>query len=63
VAAGLLAARRGVWLDEEPAKARALLGEDAWELVRPGREPPRDRYGPGIDAARLERVLRSLETV
>jgi hypothetical protein len=61
IAGGLLAARRGVVLDQEPDRARALLGEDAWALVRPGLEPPRDRYGPGIHPAELDRALTALE--
>jgi hypothetical protein len=63
VAAGLLAARRGVLLDRDPARARALLGEEAWELVRADREPPRDRHGPGIPPDRLARVVDALESV
>jgi hypothetical protein len=63
IAGGLLAARRGVMLDQEPDRARALLGEDAWALVQPDLEPPRDRYGPGIQAAGLERVLTALEAL
>jgi hypothetical protein len=63
IAVGLLAVRRGVDLDREPARARALLGEETWELVRLDREPPHDRYGPGIEAAALGRVIGSLEAL
>jgi hypothetical protein len=59
----LLAAGRGVSLDRQPERARQLLGEETWELVRADREPPRDPRGPGLDRARLERVLTSLESL
>jgi hypothetical protein len=61
VAGGLLAARRGVDLDREPARARAILGDEAWELVRAERVPPDDRSAPGIDTAALRRVVTALE--
>ena len=33
-------ARRGISLDRQPDRAQALLGAQAWELVRPDREAP-----------------------
>ncbi len=57
----LLAARRGVDLDRSPARARELLGDETWALVRADREPPTDPRGPGLDRAALESVLASLE--
>jgi hypothetical protein len=63
IAGGLLAARRGVLLDQEPDRARTLLGEETWSLVRPGLQPPSDRYGPGIRPAELGRVLAALEAL
>jgi hypothetical protein len=63
VAAGLLSSRRGVSLEASPDRARAMLGEEAWELVRPGRPAPEDRLGPGIPAHELERVVDALEAV
>ena len=33
--------RRGIDLDEAPERAEALLGPDAWELVRPDRTAER----------------------
>jgi hypothetical protein len=59
----LLAAGRGVSLDRQPERARQLLGEETWELVRADREPPCDPRGPGLDRARLERILASLESL
>jgi hypothetical protein len=61
VAAGLLEGRRGVALDEEPERARRLLGEETWDLVRADRSAPADRHGPGMPAEALERVVVSLE--
>ena len=63
VATGLLAVRRGVSLDRQPERARELLGAETWELVRPDREPPVDRAGPGIDTPALRRVVGSLEAL
>lgn len=56
-----LAAKHHVDLDLRPAAARALLGEEAWELVRPDRPAPRDRTGPGLERARLRSVIDALE--
>jgi hypothetical protein len=61
VAAGLLEGRHGVVLDEEPDRARRLLGDETWELVRADRSVPADRHGPGMPADALERVVVSLE--
>lgn len=61
IAEARLAVRRGLALDS-PA-ARAALGEEAWELLRPEREPPEDRFAPGIDAERLRRIVERLENL
>jgi hypothetical protein len=63
IADGLLAVRHGIDLDRQPDKARALLGEAAWELARPERPPPADRSATGISTAELRRVVESLETL
>jgi len=60
-ASALLATRRGVDLEREPARAAAVLGPDVWELVRPDRSPPEDRHEPGVDLDRLDRALTALE--
>ncbi len=59
----LLSSRRGIDLDGEPAAARQALGEDAWEIVRGDREPPDDRFAPGLDAGSLRRTVASLEAL
>jgi len=56
-------ATRGVDLGTEPARARGLVGPEAWELVRPDREPPEDRAARGIDLAGLRRVVDQLDAI
>ncbi len=60
IAAALLR-RRGVRLDAEPEQARALLGDELWEIVRPGRPRPRDHRAPGLELGALERLVERLE--
>lgn len=59
VAAARLGRARGVELDS-PA-GRAALGEDAWDLLRPDRESPDARHGPGLDAQRVRDLVAMLE--
>ena len=59
----LLASRRGLDLDRDTEAARRALGEDAWEIVRGDREPPHDRFGPGVGPASLDRAITSLEAL
>jgi hypothetical protein len=61
VAAARLATARGIELDS-PA-GRAAVGEEAWELLRPDREPPADRFTAGPDERRLRRLVEFLETL
>lgn len=63
VTAGLLASRRRVDLDGESERARHILGEEAWELVRPARPAPEDRVSRGISPTELARLVDSLERV
>ena len=63
IAHGLLTTRRRISLDAEPEAARAALGGEAYELVRPDRPPPQDRLARGLPADELGRVVRSLESV
>ncbi len=53
--------RRGVDPDRAPERAEALLGPDAWELVRPDRPAPADRAAGGIPLASVERAVDGLE--
>ncbi len=58
-----LADHAGVRLDADPGAARALLGDEAWELVRPDRPPPADRRGRGLPPERLRAIVESLERI
>jgi hypothetical protein len=62
-AAARLAARHGVELDRRPDAARALLGEEAWELLRPDRPEPVDRFGRGVTRERVEAVIGRVESL
>lgn len=61
LASALLASRRGIDLERDPAAAHTAVGDDVWELIRPGRPTPPDRLGRGIDPSTLERVVTALE--
>jgi hypothetical protein len=61
VAAHRLWSHYGVDLDDEPARARELVGPAAWELVRPDRAVPADRLGPGLALTELGEVVAELE--
>jgi hypothetical protein len=63
IAGELLAARRGLHLDDDRDAARRVLGEDTWEIVRADRQPPRDRAAAGIDLRSLDSVVASLEAL
>jgi hypothetical protein len=60
LAAERLHAGYGVELDREPERARPLLGEELWDVVRPGRELGH-RSGPGLPFAELAPLVRRLE--
>jgi hypothetical protein len=61
IAAELLTARRRISLDRDQLEARALLGEEAWDLVRRDRPRPEDRLARGAAPDVLDRVVASLE--
>jgi hypothetical protein len=63
IAAGVLETRRRVSLDADPQRARELLGEETWELLRADRPPPEDRLAQGVPVDELRRVVESLERV
>jgi hypothetical protein len=63
IAAHRLRRRYGVDLDGEPARARELVGTEAWELVRPDRSPPADRLAAGPPLATLRTVVDELERI
>lgn len=61
IAAQRLLARHGIELDREPTRARPLVGDRAWEIVRPDRPPPQDRLSRGPSLADLRAVVTELE--
>ena len=63
LARDLLAGRRGISLEHDPDVARGVVGDEAWELVRPDRPPPADRLARGIPPAELARVVTALEQI
>jgi hypothetical protein len=55
-------AGRGVSLDDEP-RARDVLGAEAWELLRPDRDQPRDRNAPSLSTGELAGLVAALERI
>jgi hypothetical protein len=53
-------AGRGVSLEDE-ARAKAVLGADAWELLRPDRDAPRERHAPSLSTDELGSLVAALE--
>lgn len=62
-AAARLAGRHNVDAERNPQAARRLLGDDAWEVVRPDPTPPADPAAEGLPLRRLIAVLDRIETV
>jgi len=60
VAASRLALR-GIDLDAPTGSAEALLGPEAWDLVRPDRPRPRDHDAPGLRIDRIDAVVTAVE--
>jgi hypothetical protein len=60
LAAERLHVRHGIVLGREPERARQLLGEEFWEVVRPGRELGQ-RRGAGLPQAALAGFVDRLE--
>ena len=62
-AAARLSARHGFELERRPEAARALLGADVWELLRPDRPAPEDRHGPGVSRERIAAAIERVESL
>jgi hypothetical protein len=54
-------AKLGVDLELRPERAKTLLGDDAWKLLRPDRPAPEDRTAPGLPLRRLRALVDTLE--
>jgi hypothetical protein len=63
IAAHRLRSRYGVELQTEPGRARELVGSEAWDAVRPDREPPVARMARGPAVAGLRVVVDELEAI
>jgi hypothetical protein len=50
-------------LDAGGREVEEALGEELWELVRPDREPPVQRYARGLDPAGARRAVERLEAL
>jgi hypothetical protein len=62
-AAARLASRHGVELELRPDAARELLGEDVWELLRPDRPEPEDRFARGVPRERVAAIIERVESL
>ena len=62
-AAARLASRHGIELERRPEAARELLGEETWELLRPDRPEPADRFDPGIPRERVAAAIERVESL
>jgi hypothetical protein len=56
-------ALQGIQLEAQPERAREVLGDEAWDLVRPERPAPVHRNAHGIDLVTLRRVLERLDAI
>ena len=55
--------RRGVILDQEPERARAVLGQATWDFLRPDRKIEKDHRKPGLDLTAIGALIDSVERV
>lgn len=62
VVAARLADRRGIDLYRQPGRARAVVGEELWPLIDPGR-PRSFSDAPGPSIAVLRRLVDTLEVL
>jgi hypothetical protein len=54
---------RGLELERDPERAREALGDELFELVKPGRPDPNARYFRGLDLPGLHRILDRIEAI
>lgn len=58
-----LEARHGFDLTGDPEVLRNVLGDEAWELLRPTREQPSDRMAAGLTLESLEAAVSAIEEI
>jgi hypothetical protein len=63
IAADRLEVGRRIDLDDDPVRARAALGDEAWALLRPDVPMPEDRSLPGPSLIRTEEIVTRLEAI
>jgi hypothetical protein len=56
-------ARRGVDVDRHPEEARAILGEELWDLVRAEYPGSSNRVAGGVSTAELQSLIERLERI
>jgi hypothetical protein len=62
-AAARLTTRHGIELERRPDAARELLGDDVWELLRPDRPEPADRFDPGVPRDQVTAAIERVESL
>jgi hypothetical protein len=58
-----LASRHGIELERRPEAARAVLGDEAWEWLRPDRPEPEDRFDPGVPREEVIALIERIEAL
>jgi hypothetical protein len=56
-------ARHGLDRTLHPDAARAVLGDAAWDLIRPDRPRPHERNQPGVPLAQIRETVERLESL
>jgi hypothetical protein len=62
-AAARLASRHGIELERPPGAAQAVLGDEAWEWLRPDLPEPADRFEPGVPREQVVALIERLESL
>jgi hypothetical protein len=63
IAANRLLERHGVDLESRPDAAEEILGGQAWSMLKPDLEAPKDRWAPGPPLPELRAVVDALERI
>jgi hypothetical protein len=63
LAAGRLHTRLGIDMEEDPEAAQAVLGDAAWDLLRPDWAEGRRHFDPGPSLDELEMLVAAIERV
>lgn len=58
-----LGARRRIDLLRQPDEAGHVLGDEAWDLIRPDRPEPRDAQAAGLSLRRISRLIDAIEKI